>query len=215
MSHSHKIAASNSQKAKVRRLCGGYASGGTVSDSSIPQGLKKGGGVKRDKKIEGTKAAPRSDKKKRGFDDGGAINTIGEENKKEMNSSALNPANKVAVPPINKPNDPTKLARGGRAKDKLGTKINITVGMPGNQPPQMVPVPRPVPVPMPPPGAGPGLSPMGPGGPPMPPPGMGPGGPPIMPRTRGGRTMPNLKAGSGSGIGRQEKMGKNPPLKRK
>lgn len=307
MANPYKTAAKNSQSSKSRRLCGGgYASGGAVSNSPGTQAMKKGGATKKDKKVEGAKAKPRSDRKKRGhFDDGGAINSAKEEKAMENNAAmALNPGNKLVnqalsglsrgnssstgtslsqdemdkvksslsgngdssqrknggkvkakrkwdgggidgeertgpsgmSPMVNRSNlmQPQvdmaprmppgmkrggkaagKYARGGRTKDKSGTKINITVGMPEGGGPQMIPVPKPIPIPMPPPGGGlpPGLPPMGPGGPPMPPPGIGPGGPSILPRARGGRT--NLKAGSGSALGRMEKMGKNLPLKRK
>jgi hypothetical protein len=99
----------------------------------------------------------------------------------------------------------TKLARGGKVKDKGGTKITIAVGVPDKAAPAALPIPIPrPPMPMPPVGGPPGLPPGIGGPPPMgPPPGL-----PGMPRKNGGRTnMPHLTAGSGSGEGRLQKMG--------
>lgn len=97
-------------------------------------------------------------------------------------------------------------ARGGSVKGKKGTTVNVIVAGQGQQPPMGAPPPMAVPPrPVAPP----------PAPPPMAPPGMPPGGaPPMMPpRADGGRvSFPKMKAGAGTGEGREEKIrayGKN------
>jgi hypothetical protein len=147
-------------------------------------------------------------------------------------------------------------AKGGRAKHKGSTHVNVIVAPQGQgaggPPPGMMPHPAPNPqlaallAGAHPPAGGPPPAPPSPppgaGGPPgAPPPGMPPGGPPPM-RARGGKVMGDhpdakqdkeliektlreeglvrkakgggvhMEAGALTGIGRLEKMHKNPPL---
>lgn len=109
-----------------------------------------------------------------------------------------------SLPKMAKP----KMADGGmidgdKAKPRLdrskksGPVVNIVIA--GGKSDQTPPAPAPMPMPPPaPPMAGPPVPPPMPPGPPM-------GGPPVM-RKNGGRV--NMDAGSGSGIGRLEKIGK-------
>ena len=102
--------------------------------------------------------------------------------------------------------EPSKYARGGRAKskkkkDKEGTQINIAIIGAGEKEEAAPPMP---PMPMPPMGGA--EPPMPGGGMPMPPPGGGTGGmPPGMGMMNRGGKVP-MKGGAESGVGRLDKI---------
>jgi hypothetical protein len=99
--HSFRSASKSSQASKLARYGSGGSNVGSEGNSSKKIASSKGATkLKTGGKVSGDKEKPRSDKKKRGYDDGGAINTVGEEKKREMDNALAsagtrNPADKL------------------------------------------------------------------------------------------------------------------------